>query len=186
MVIIFEGANKVGKTTLAQGLVMMLSRNGHQAQYIRVRPDDVVLELMKGKGGSTAAYCFIKGMQEILSNLMHSDTIYIVDRFDVTEFIYGQEREYDIKGLIVGLHEDIIDDGAKYVFVTSDMENVGNLHEKANLKELQTQFYDFFENRFKHTEDNLFTVNNEITSKDNNLNMYVSTLLSIYMWAIKC
>jgi thymidylate kinase len=115
MIIILEGVNRVGKTTLAQYL-----QNKYNITYFNDRcfidntRSDVSRVMQDIKTATIANFNLLKCLKEDI----------IVDRFHLTEFVYGyMDRNY-YAGYFYDLDAELSKIGAKLILLTDDISEI--------------------------------------------------------------
>ena len=117
MVIILEGVNKVGKTTVAD----MLKTIGFMTYYNR--------QLLTFENTHSAKW-HTKGQIDAITqmlNLMHESEVnidFVLDRFHLSEMVYGKlDRKYAATYL-KAVDERLAKIGAKLIYMVDDIESV--------------------------------------------------------------
>lgn len=155
MLIVLEGTKKSGKTSFAN----LLRENMHyNVFYLYDRLDlsnKTPLEM------KDLAYGYMRGAIALAKDILQRDpnAIVLLDRFHLTEWIYGiEERGYNNTSMIE-IDEMLLDLGAKGLLFMSDTAD-----ERTEIKSYKEQFQEVAENsKLNWTVVNLDKMGGEIT-----------------------
>lgn len=155
MLIVLEGTKRSGKTSFAN----LLRENMHyNVFYLYDRLD---LEGNSKVVNMALAYGYMRGAIAMAKDILQRDpnAIILLDRFHLTERIYGlEERMYD-NTLMDGIEDRLLELGAKGLLFMSDTAD-----ERTEIKSYKEQFQKAADNsKLNWTVVNLDKVNGQIT-----------------------
>ena len=144
MILIVEGANRTGKSTMIGMLQNLAENSGVEFQLYNNRINN------NERVGTTpeGMYAYAKS---VISDLLKEDTnekLIVFDRFHISEFVYGEAfrgytNEYMLK---VDGFLDLMD--AKILYMKSDFEHIEDRHKALEYEALQSHFNEAFANYF--------------------------------------
>lgn len=144
MILIVEGANRAGKSTMI-GMLQKLAENS-EVEFIlynyRINNNEHVGTTPEGM------YAYAK---RVIRNLLKEDSnekLIVFDRFHISEFVYGEAfrgytNEYMLK---VDGFLDLMD--AKILYMKSDFEHIEDRHKALEYEALQNRFNEAFAKHF--------------------------------------
>ena len=144
MILIVEGANRAGKSTMIGMLQKLAENSGVEFQLYngRINNNEHVGITPKGM------YAYARS---VISDLLKEDTnekLIVFDRFHISEFVYGEAfrgytNEYMLK---VDGFLDLMD--AKILYMKSNFEHVTDRHKALEYEALQNRFNEAFAKYF--------------------------------------
>lgn len=144
MILIVEGANRAGKSTMIGMLQKLAENSGVEFQLYngRINNNEHVGITPEGM------YAYAKS---VISDLLKEDTnekLIVFDRFHISEFVYGEAfrgytNEYMLK---VDGFLDLMD--AKILYMKSDFKHVNDRHKALEYEALQNRFNEVFAKHF--------------------------------------
>ena len=144
MILIVEGANRTGKSTMIEALQKLAenSRVEFKLYNGRINNNEHVGITPEGM------YAYAKS---VISDLLKEDTnenLIVFDRFHISEMVYGEAfrgytNEYMLK---VDGFLDLMD--AKVLYMKSDFEHVKDRHKALEYEALQNRFNEAFAKHF--------------------------------------
>ena len=144
MILIVEGANRTGKSTMIDYLKKLADNSGIEFIYYNGRINN------NEHAGTTpeGMYAYAKS---VISDLLKEDTnekLIVFDRFHISEFVYGEAfrgytNEYMLK---VGNFLDLMD--AKILYMKSNFKHVTDRHKALEYEALQNRFNEAFAKHF--------------------------------------
>lgn len=144
MILIVEGANRTGKSTMIGMLQKLAENSGVEFQLYngRINNNEHVGITTEGM------YAYAKS---VISDLLKEDTnekLIVFDRFHISEFVYGEAfRGYTNNLMLkVGNFLDLMD--AKILYMKSNFKHVTDRHKALEYEALQSHFNEAFANYF--------------------------------------
>ena len=144
MILIVEGANRAGKSTMIGMLQKLAENSGVEFQLYngRINNNEHVGITPEGM------YAYAKS---VISDLLKEDTnekLIVFDRFHISEFVYGEAfRGYTNNLMLkVGNFLDLMD--AKILYMKSNFKHVTDRHKALEYEALQSHFNEAFANYF--------------------------------------
>ena len=144
MILIVEGANRAGKSTMI-GMLQKLAENSgvefelyneriNKNEYVGTTPDGM--------------YAYAKN---VISDLLKQDTnekLIVFDRFHISEFVYGEAFRGYTNDLMLKVDSflDLMD--AKILYMKSDFKHVNDKHKALEYEALQNRFDEAFVKHF--------------------------------------
>ena len=144
MILIVEGANRTGKSTMIDYLKKLADNSGVEFIYYNGRINN------NEHAGTTPEGMFAYA-KSVISDLLKEDTnekLIVCDRFHISEFVYGEAfrgytNEYMLK---VDGFLDLMD--AKILYMKSDFEHIEDRHKALEYEALQNRFNEAFAKHF--------------------------------------
>ena len=144
MILIVEGANRTGKSTMIETLKDLADGYGKKFIVYNER-------ISKNEQAGTTPEGMYKYAKGVISDLMKEDSndkSIVFDRFHISEFVYGEAfrgytNEYMLK---VGNFLDLLD--AKILYMKSNFEHVEDRHKALEYEALQNHFDEAFAKHF--------------------------------------
>ena len=144
MILIVEGANRAGKSTMIGMLQKLAENSGVEFQLYNER-------INKNEHAGTSPEGMYAYAKSVISDLLKEDTnekLIVFDRFHISEFVYGEAfrgytNEYMLK---VGNFLDLMD--AKVLYMKSNFEHVEDRHKALEYEALQNRFNEAFAKYF--------------------------------------
>ena len=148
MILIVEGANRTGKSTMIETLKDLA--DGYGKKFIAYNE-----RINKNEQAGTTPEGMYKYAKNVISNLMKEDSndkSIVFDRFHISEFVYGEAfrgytNEYMLK---VGNFLDLLD--AKILYMKSNFEHVEDRHKALEYEALQNHFDEAFSAVFRYRD----------------------------------
>ena len=148
MILIVEGANRTGKSTMIDMLQKLAENSGVEFQLYngRINNNEHVGITPEGM------YAYAKS---VISDLLKEDTnekLIVFDRFHISELVYGEAfrgytNEYMLK---VDGFLDLMD--AKILYMKSDFEHIEDRHKALEYEALQNHFDEAFSAVFRYRD----------------------------------
>ena len=130
MIIVFEGSNKVGKSTIISKFEKM-----HNVTKIYNRE---LMEIMRNV--KQESFIAANAMLDVLIPLSKKQNI-ILDRFHLSEYVYGfLSRGYDCSAETEAIDKRLADAGALLVLVTSEYTHIQDMEKALEYGKIQSQF----------------------------------------------
>lgn len=144
MILIVEGANRTGKSTMIGILQKLAENSGVEFQLYNGRINNNEHAGITPEG----MYAYAKS---VISDLLKEDTnekLIVFDRFHISEFVYGEAfRGYTNNLMLkVGNFLDLMD--AKILYMKSNFKHVTDRHKALEYEALQSHFNEAFANYF--------------------------------------
>ena len=144
MILIVEGANRTGKSTMIDYLKKLADNMGIEFIYYNGR-------INKNEHAGTTPEGMYAYAKSVISDLMKEDSkdkLIVFDRFHISEFVYGEAfrgytNEYMLK---VDGFLDLMD--AKILYMKSDFKHVTDRHKALEYEALQSRFNEAFAKHF--------------------------------------
>ena len=148
MILIVEGANRTGKSTMIDMLQKLAENSGVEFELYNSRINNNEHVGITPKG----MYAYAKG---VISDLLKEDTnekLIVFDRFHISELVYGEAfrgytNEYMLK---IDGFLDLMD--AKILYMKSDFEHVEDRHKALEYEALQNHFDEAFSAVFRYRD----------------------------------
>ena len=144
MILIVEGANRTGKSTMIGMLQKLAENSGVEFKLYngRINNNEHVGITPEGM------YAYAKS---VISDLLKEDSnekLIVFDRFHISEFVYGEAfRGYTNNLMLkVGNFLDLMD--AKILYMKSNFKHVTDRHKALEYEALQSHFNEAFANYF--------------------------------------
>ena len=144
MILIVEGANRAGKSTMIGMLQKLAENSGVEFQLYNGRINNNEHAGITPEG----MYAYAKS---VISDLLKEDTnekLIVFDRFHISEFVYGEAfRGYTNNLMLkVGNFLDLMD--AKILYMKSNFKHVTDRHKALEYEALQNRFNEVFAKHF--------------------------------------
>ena len=144
MILIVEGANRTGKSTMIDYLKKLADNSSIEFIYYNGR-------INKNEHAGTTPEGMYTYAKSVISDLLKEDTnekLIVFDRFHISEFVYGEAfrgytNEYMLK---VDGFLDLMD--AKILYMKSDFEHIEDRHKALEYEALQNRFNEAFAKHF--------------------------------------
>lgn len=144
MILIVEGANRTGKSTMIGALEKLAENSGVEFELYNSRINNNEHVGITPEG----MYAYAKS---VISDLLKEDSnekLIVFDRFHISEFVYGEAfrgytNEYMLK---VGDFIHLMD--AKILYMKSDFKHVNDRHKALEYEALQNRFNEAFAKHF--------------------------------------
>ena len=140
MILIVEGANRAGKSTMIDYLKKLADNSGVEFVLYNER-------INKNEHAGTTPEGMYAYAKSVISDLLKEDTnekLIVFDRFHISEFVYGEAfRGYTNDFMLtVGNLLDLL--GAKTLYMKSNFEHVTDKHKALEYEALQNRFDEAF------------------------------------------
>ena len=148
MILIVEGANRTGKSTMIEALEKLAENSGIEFSLYNSRINNNEHAGITPEG----MYAYAKS---VISDLLKEDTnekLIVFDRFHISEFVYGEAfRGY------TNMHMQKIDDmlrvmDAKVLYMKSNFKHVEDRHKALEYEALQDHFDKAFSAVFRYRD----------------------------------
>ena len=144
MILIVEGANRAGKSTMIDYLKKLADNSGVEFVLYNER-------INKNEHAGTTPEGIYAYAKNVISDLLRQDTkdkLIVFDRFHVSELVYGEAfRGYTNDFMLtVGNLLDLL--GAKTLYMKSNFEHVTDKHKALEYEALQNRFNEAFAKYF--------------------------------------
>ena len=144
MILIVEGANRTGKSTLIAALEKLAEKKNIMFSVYNER-------INKNEHSGTTPDGMYAYAKSTISNLMNTDSddkLIVFDRFHVSEYVYGEAfRGYTNESMLkINEFLHLID--AKIVYMRSDFKHVEDKHKALEYEALQNRFNEAFAKYF--------------------------------------
>ena len=144
MILIIEGANRTGKSTMIDYLKKLADNSSIEFIYYNNR-------INKNEHAGITPEGMYAYAKSIISDLLKEDTnekLIVFDRFHISELVYGEAfrgytNEYMLK---VDGFLDLMD--AKILYMKSDFEHIEDRHKALEYEALQNRFNEAFAKHF--------------------------------------
>ena len=144
MVLIVEGANRAGKSTMIDYLKKLADNSSIEFIYYNGR-------INKNEHAGTTPEGMYSYAKSVISDLLKEDTnekLIVFDRFHISEMVYGEAfrgytNDYMLK---VDGFLDLMD--AKILYMKSDFEHIEDRHKALEYEALQNRFNEAFTKHF--------------------------------------
>ena len=171
MILIVEGANRTGKSTMIGVLQKLAENSGVEFKLYngRINNNEHVGTTPEGM------YAYAKS---VISDLLKEDTnekLIVFDRFHISEFVYGEAfRGYTNNLMLkVGNFLDLMD--AKILYMKSNFKHVEDRHKALEYEALQSHFNEAFANYFMCENVKIVTLDGVEECKREDIAMEVIT-----------
>lgn len=144
MILIVEGANRTGKSTMIDYLKKLADNSGVAFILYNER-------INKNEHAGTTPEGMYAYAKNVIGDLLKQDTnekLIVFDRFHISEFVYGEAfRGYTNDLMLkVGTFLDLLD--AKTLYMKSDFKHVTDKHKALEYEALQNRFSRAFVKHF--------------------------------------
>ena len=144
MILIVEGANRAGKSTMIGMLQKLAENSGVEFELYNNR-------INKNEHAGITPEGMYAYAKSVISDLLKEDTnekLIVFDRFHISEFVYGEAfRGYTNNLMLkVGNFLDLMD--AKILYMKSNFKHVTDRHKALEYEALQSHFNEAFANYF--------------------------------------
>lgn len=144
MILIVEGANRTGKSTIIRALKELADGFGKTFILYNER-------INKNEQAGTTPEGMYAYAKNVISDLLKQDTnekLIVFDRFHISEFVYGEAfRGYTNNLMLkVGNFLDLMD--AKILYMKSNFKHVTDRHKALEYEALQNRFNEAFAKHF--------------------------------------
>lgn len=144
MILIVEGANRTGKSTMIDMLQKLAENSGVEFILYNYRINN------NERAGTTPEGMYVDA-KVVISDMLKEDTnekLIVFDRFHISELVYGEAfrgytNDYMLK---VDGFLDLMD--AKILYMKSDFEHVEDRHKALEYEALQNRFNEAFAKHF--------------------------------------
>ena len=171
MILIVEGANRAGKSTMIGMLQKLAENSGVEFQLYngRINNNEHVGITPEGM------YAYAKSVISDLLKEDSNDKLIVFDRFHISEFVYGEAfRGYTNNLMLkVGNFLDLMD--AKTLYMKSDFKHVTDRHKALEYEALQSHFNEAFANYFMCENVKIVTLDGVEECKREDIAMEVIT-----------
>ena len=171
MILIVEGANRAGKSTMIDYLKKLADNSGVEFVLYNERINK------NEHAGATpeGMYAYAKS---VIGDLLKEDTnekLIVFDRFHISEFVYGEAfRGYTNNLMLkVGNFLDLMD--AKILYMKSNFKHVTDRHKALEYEALQSHFNEAFANYFMCENVKIVTLDGVEECKREDIAMEVIT-----------
>lgn len=171
MILIVEGANRAGKSTMIGMLQKLAENSGVEFKLYngRINNNEHV--------GITPEGMFAYA-KSVISDLLKEDTnekLIVFDRFHISEFVYGEAFRGHTNNLMlkVGNFLDLMD--AKILYMKSNFKHVTDRHKALEYEALQSHFNEAFANYFMCENVKIVTLDGVEECKREDIAMEVIT-----------
>lgn len=145
MILIVEGANRTGKSTLIAALEKLAEKKNIMFSVYNER-------INKNEHSGTTPDGMYAYAKSTISNLMNTDSddkLIVFDRFHVSEYVYGEAFRGYINESMLKINEFLHLIDAKIVYMRSDFKHVEDKHKALEYEALQNRFDKAFVEYFK-------------------------------------
>lgn len=144
MILIVEGANRTGKSTMIDMLQKLAENSGVEFILYNYRINN------NERAGTTPKGMYVDA-KVVISDMLKEDTnekLIVFDRFHISELVYGEAfRGYTNDLMLkVGNFLDLMD--AKILYMKSDFKHVDDRHKALEYEALQNRFNEAFAKYF--------------------------------------
>ena len=144
MILIVEGANRTGKSTMIGMLQKLAENSGVEFKLYNER-------INKNENIGTTPEGMYAYAKSVISDLLKEDTnekLIVFDRFHISEFVYGEAFRGYTNDLMfkVGDFLQLMD--AKILYMKSDFKHVTDRHKALEYEALQSRFNEAFAKYF--------------------------------------
>lgn len=171
MILIVEGANRTGKSTIIRALKELADGFGKTFILYNER-------INKNEQSGTTPEGMYAYAKNVISDLLKEDTnekLIVFDRFHISEFVYGEAfRGYTNNLMLkVGNFLDLMD--AKILYMKSNFKHVTDRHKALEYEALQSHFNEAFANYFMCENVKIVTLDGVEECKREDIAMEVIT-----------
>ena len=144
MILIIEGANRAGKSTMIDYLKKLADNSGVEFVLYNER-------ISKNEHAGTTPEGMFAYAKSVIGDLLKQDTnekLIVFDRFHISEFVYGEAFRGYTNDLMfkVGDFLQLMD--AKILYMKSDFKHVTDRHKALEYEALQSRFNEAFAKYF--------------------------------------
>lgn len=144
MILIVEGANRAGKSTMIDYLKKLADNSSIEFIYYNGR-------INKNEHAGTTPEGMFAYAKNVIGDLLKQDTnekLIVFDRFHISEFVYGEAFRGYTNDLMfkVGDFLQLMD--AKILYMKSDFKHVTDRHKALEYEALQSRFNEAFAKYF--------------------------------------
>ena len=140
-ILIVEGSNKVGKSTLIEAIRQVCEYKGFPYYIMkrRVAKND--------KSDVTPEQMYEVALEDLKEALLHEakGELVIFDRFHISEFVYGYTYRNYFNTYMLKVNKILKCIGAKIIFVKSGYDHIENVEDRLKFERIQEYFESFIE-----------------------------------------
>lgn len=171
MILIVEGANRAGKSTIIGALKELADGFGKTFILYNER-------INKNEHAGTTPEGMYEYAKGVISDLMKEDSkdkLIVFDRFHISELVYGEAfRGYTNDLMLkVGNFLDLLD--AKILYMKSDFEHIEDKHKALEYEALQSRFNEAFTKYFMSENVKVVTLDRKAEHEREDIAMEVIT-----------
>lgn len=171
MILIVEGANRAGKSTMIDYLKKLADNLGVEFVLYNER-------INKNEHAGTTPEGMYAYAKNVISDMLKEDSkdkLIVFDRFHISELVYGEAfrgytNEYMLK---VGNFLDLLD--AKILYMKSDFEHIEDKHKALEYEALQNRFNEAFAKHFMSENVKVVTLDRKAEHEREDIAMEVIT-----------
>lgn len=144
MILIIEGANRTGKSTMINYLIKLADNSGIESVLYDER-------INKNEHAGTTPEGMYAYAKNVISDLLKQDTnekLILFDRFHISEFVYGEAFRGYTNDLMFKIGDFLHLMDAKILYMKSNFEHVTDKHKALEYEALQNRFNEAFTKYF--------------------------------------
>lgn len=144
MILIVEGANRAGKSTMIDYLKKLADNSGVEFVLYNER-------INKNEHAGTTPEGMYAYAKSVISDLMKEDSkdkLIVFDRFHISEFVYGEAFRGYTNDLMFKVGDFLHLMDAKILYMKSDFKHVTDRHKALEYEALQNRFNEAFAKYF--------------------------------------
>ena len=144
MILIVEGANRTGKSTMIDYLKKLADNSSIKFIYYNER-------INKNEHAGTTPEGMYAYAKNVIGDLLKQDTnekLIVFDRFHISEFVYGEAFRGYTNEYMLKIDDMLRVMDAKILYMKSDFEHVTDRHKALEYEALQSRFNEAFAKHF--------------------------------------
>ena len=148
MILIVEGANRAGKSTMIGMLQKLAENSGVEFQLYNSR-------INNNEHVGIAPECMYAYAKSVISDLMKEDTnekLIVFDRFHISEFVYGEAFRGYINWNMQKIDYMLRVLDSKVLYMKSNFDHVEDRHKALEYEALQNHFDEAFSAVFRYRD----------------------------------
>lgn len=144
MILIVEGANRAGKSTMIDYLKKLADNSGVEFVLYNER-------INKNEHAGTTPEGMYAYAKNVIGDLLKQDTnekLIVFDRFHISEFVYGEAFRGYTNEYMLKIDDMLRVMDAKILYMKSDFKHVTDRHKALEYEALQSRFNEAFAKHF--------------------------------------